>query len=127
MFFFSFMIAMFILKYQEVWGNIEAKRRMDIIKLKNSQQYDPEHGAITMSYFPINLFLLPFMIPLMLVQNKRFNSSVLEIQYYILIILYVVISGFLAIPMLPFLYLKIILNSGYHFFKKQPTDGRTKL
>jgi len=36
MFLFSFMIAMFILRYFQVWENIEASRRMDIIKLKNS-------------------------------------------------------------------------------------------
>mmetsp|Transcript_41400 Transcript_41400/g.63122 ORF Transcript_41400/g.63122 Transcript_41400/m.63122 type:complete len:126 (+) Transcript_41400:3658-4035(+) len=124
MFFFSFMIAMFILKYQEVWGNIEAKRRMDIIKLKNSQQYDPEHGAITMSYFPINLFLLPFMLPLVIIKSDRFNHSVLQVQYYILVLLYVVIGSVFAIPVFPVLYFKMLLNAGYNI-KNRRVQGKT--
>ena len=35
-FLFCFLIAMFVLRYYHVWQNIEATRRMDIIKLKNT-------------------------------------------------------------------------------------------
>jgi len=66
LFLFSILISMFIFRYKAVWKSIEAKRRTDIIKLKNSQQYDPQFGAISMSYFPINLILLPFLLPIYL-------------------------------------------------------------
>mmetsp|Transcript_41396 Transcript_41396/g.63100 ORF Transcript_41396/g.63100 Transcript_41396/m.63100 type:complete len:249 (+) Transcript_41396:329-1075(+) len=78
-FLFSFMIAMFVLRYFFVWQNIEATRRMDIIKLKNSQQYDPLYGCITMTYFPINVILLPFILPIMLIKSDRLNQSILQL------------------------------------------------
>mmetsp|Transcript_41412 Transcript_41412/g.63179 ORF Transcript_41412/g.63179 Transcript_41412/m.63179 type:complete len:148 (+) Transcript_41412:46-489(+) len=73
LFLFSFMIAMFVLRYFHVWQNIEATRRIDVIKLKNTQQYDPLYGCITMSYFPINVFLLPLLLPILLIKSDRLN------------------------------------------------------
>jgi len=52
---------MFILRYLNVQTNIEAIRRMDRIKLKNTQGYDPVYGAITMTFFPINIIILPLL------------------------------------------------------------------
>ena len=73
----SFLIGMFVLRYFHVWKNIEATRRMDIIKLKNTQCYDKHFGAITMTYFPINIILLPFIPALILMKSERLNNTIL--------------------------------------------------
>lgn len=115
-FFGSLLIAMFVLRYQHLWTNIEAIRRMDIIKLKNSQSYDPTFGAITMTYFPINILLLPFLLPLMALKSDRLNDSILKIQYFLMVIIYCMLAIIIAIPVLPLLYLKIIVNNIYICF-----------
>jgi hypothetical protein len=102
---------MFVLRYFHVWKNIEATRRMDIIKLKNTQQYDKFYGAITMTYFPINIILLPFFIPLVLMKSERLNNFILQLQYFMLVIMYCVIALCLALPISIVLYAKIVLNS----------------
>jgi len=58
----SFLVAIFVNRYKEIWGNIEAVRRMDIIQQKNSKNYDPILGGVTMTFFPINILLLPFIL-----------------------------------------------------------------
>jgi hypothetical protein len=78
-FFGSLLISMFVLRYHHLWKNIEAIRRMDIIRLKNTQSYDPVFGAITMTYFPINIVLLPFLLPLMFLKSERLNDSILKL------------------------------------------------
>jgi len=39
------------------------------------------------------------------------NTTVLKVEYYMLIILYAVVSSLLAIPVLPLLYIKVVYNS----------------
>jgi len=51
---------MFINRYKFVYRNLDALRRMNIIKLKNSASYDKTYSAVTVTFFPISIILLPF-------------------------------------------------------------------
>lgn len=120
---------MFVLRYKHLWKNIEAIRRMDIIKLKNTQSYDPVFGAITMTYFPINLILLPFLVPLILLKSERLNDSILKLQYLLMSTLYIVLAIVVAIPVMPLLYFKIIVNAIYIMFnnKREKYPGQNMI
>ena len=78
MFFTGFLISMFVLRYFYVQLNIEAIKRIDIIHKKNSLSYDRLNGAITMTFFPINILLLPLYIPLLLIKSERLNDTILK-------------------------------------------------
>ena len=104
---------MFINRYQYVWKNIDAIRRMEIIKLKNSKSYNEIYGGVTLTFFPISLIALPFMIPIILLKSERMNDFILKIQYALMILLYCLIAIVLSIPLLPLLYVKCIINAVY--------------
>mmetsp|Transcript_40106 Transcript_40106/g.61283 ORF Transcript_40106/g.61283 Transcript_40106/m.61283 type:complete len:88 (-) Transcript_40106:460-723(-) len=77
-FLFGILITMLIIRYKNASKKIEASRRMEIILLKNSQCYDKVYGAITMTYFPINIILLPFILPMIILKSERLNDAVLK-------------------------------------------------
>ena len=79
LYFLGFLITMFVLRYIKVYKSIEAEKRKDIIQLKNVLNNDLVYGAITMSFFPINIILLPFMVPLLMMKSERANDNILKI------------------------------------------------
>jgi len=108
-----FLVAMFNNRYKIVFENLDFLKRKNIINLKNSSSYDKQIGAITTSFFPINILLLPFIFPILILKNDRLNDSVLKVEYWCLISLYFgLIIGF-SIPILPILFLKSVGNSIY--------------
>jgi len=107
----SLLAAMFINKYKVVYTNLDAYRRFNIIKLKNSVSYDRFVGGITLSFFPINFIVLPFIIPIVLLRSKRASDFLLKIQYVFMILYYCAIAAVLIIPSVPVIYLKVITNS----------------
>ena len=118
---FSFLVAMFVLRYFHVWQNIEATRRMDIIRLKNSQHFDPLYGCITMTYFPINIILLPFVVIVLVLKSERVNNSILQMQYFLLVIAYLFVAVALTVVLVPLLYFKIVANSVFVWYSsRQP-------
>jgi len=62
----SFLVAMFINRYKFVYQNLAALRRMNIIKLKNSSSFDAGIGGVTITFFPISILVLPFIIPVVI-------------------------------------------------------------
>jgi len=44
--------------------------------MKNHLGFDPIIGAVTSTFFPINVIMLGPMIPVILVQNKKFNEMI---------------------------------------------------
>lgn len=60
----SFLLSILINKQRSLVLNIDALRRFEVLQMKNSNQYDPQIGAINLSFFPISLIAAPFMIPL---------------------------------------------------------------
>lgn len=106
----SFLIAMFINKYEYLWENIDAIKRMKIIQLKNSSDFSRLYSAITITFFPISLVILPF-IPLMVIfKSERLNEFCLKIQYGIMIFMYMVLGIAVSIPVIPILYGMCIWN-----------------
>jgi hypothetical protein len=59
------LVAIFNSKYRKVFENQDFLNRLTIINLKNSSSFDKNIGAISISFFPINVFLLPFILPIM--------------------------------------------------------------
>lgn len=104
---------MFINRYKVVFKNLDALRRMNIIKLKNSSSFDKVIGGVSITFFPISVILLPFIPAVVLAKSERLNDFILKMQYAILIVFYCLIAVILSIPILPLLYFKVILNSIY--------------
>ena len=109
----SFLVAMFINRYKYVWQNIDAIRRMEIIKLKNSNSFDNLYGGVTITFFPISVIVLPFVIPVVVFKSERLNDFILKIQYALMILMYCLIAVVVAVPLLPLLYVKSIMNAIY--------------
>lgn len=78
-FLFSLLISMFINRQFEVSKNLDAYRRFNIIKLKNSDQYDQYIGGVTLTFFPINILMLPFMFPVVAFRNPRISDFALKL------------------------------------------------
>mmetsp|Transcript_8089 Transcript_8089/g.13583 ORF Transcript_8089/g.13583 Transcript_8089/m.13583 type:complete len:171 (+) Transcript_8089:640-1152(+) len=115
----SFLVSMFINRYKFVYKNIDALRRMDIIKLKNSSSYDKLIGGVSLTFFPVNVFLLPFILPVVVFQSERLNDFILKIQYVFMIVMYCVIALLIALPLTPLLYFKCIANAVYIAMKNK--------
>mmetsp|Transcript_12110 Transcript_12110/g.18726 ORF Transcript_12110/g.18726 Transcript_12110/m.18726 type:complete len:117 (+) Transcript_12110:3401-3751(+) len=110
---------MFINRYRYVYKNIDALRRMDIIKLKNSSSYDRMIGGVTITFFPINIILLPFMLPMVWFKSERLNDFFLKFQYGFMIVIFCLIAIAIAVPILPLLYLKCLGNAIYILFQNR--------
>jgi len=108
--------AMFINRYKTVWVNLDAYRRFTIIKLKNSISYDKFIGGVTLTFFPINIIMLPFSIVLTALRTKRGSDIMLKIQYSLMMIIYCFISALMFVPTCPLLIFKIYTNSFFIFF-----------
>lgn len=75
----SFLVSMFINRLKQVWLNLDALRRMNVIRLKNSISYDDELGAITITFFPISIIVLPFIPIVSLFRSDRLSDFFLKI------------------------------------------------
>ena len=107
----SLLAAMFINRYKIVYKNLDAYRRFIIIKLKNSVSYDKFIGGVTITFFPINLIMLPMATPIILLRSKRASELLLKMQYVIMIILYCFLAFLMVIPATPVLLLKVYTNA----------------
>ena len=115
----SFLVAMFINRYKFVWSNLDALRRMNIIKLKNTNSYDKLYGGVTITFFPISIVMLPFVIPVVIFKSERLNDFILKIQYAVMIIMYCMLGSILAMPIIPMLYMKLVMNSIFIYFNNK--------
>jgi len=111
----SLLAAMFINRYKTVWVNLDAYRRFTIIKLKNSISYDKFIGGVTLTFFPINIIMLPFSLILTALRSKRASEIMLKIQYSFMMILYCIISAVMFVPAAPALILKNYTNAIFIF------------
>jgi hypothetical protein len=115
----SFLVAMFINRYKFVWNNLDARRRMNIIKLKNTNSYDRLYGGVTITFFPISIIMLPFVIPVVVFKSERLNDFILKIQYALMILMYCILGFCISLPIIPMLYLKLIMNAIYIYFNNK--------
>ena len=117
---------MFINRYKFVYKNLDAIRRMNIIRLKNSSSFDELTGGVTITFFPISVVVLPFIIPVVLAKSERLSDFILKIQYALMILFYCGIAVVLSVPILPLLYMKSIFNAIYILMnnKRQEYKGQ---
>ena len=66
-----------------------------------------------MTYFPINLILMPFILFLVVMKSPRLNDFVLKLQYTILVLCYCFIGLAFSTVVIPLLYFKCVFNSFY--------------
>ena len=109
----SFLIAMFINRYKYVYNNLDALRRMNVIKLKNSSSFDSLYGGVTLTFFPISIVVLPLIAPVVLFKSERLSDLTLKIQYAIMILQFCFIGLLVSLPVLPLLYFKSVINAVY--------------
>lgn len=120
----SLLAAMFINRYQEVWRNLDAYKRFDIIKLKNSVSYDKFLGGVTLTFFPVNTFILPFIPVLVAFRRARASEAFLKIQFSLMMVMYCVLAACIIVPLSPIFYIKIVLNAIYIFVNNQREEYR---
>ena len=120
--FMSLLAAMFINKYKIVWRNLDAYKRFDIIKAKNSISFDKFIGGITMTFFPINILMLPLIPPILAIRNPRASDFLLKGQYIIMMIIYSFMAGIVIIPATPVIYIKSISNAIFIALSNQPQE-----
>jgi thiol:disulfide interchange protein len=107
----SLLAAMFINKYKVVWRNLDAYKRFNIIKMKNSISFDKFIGGITLTFFPINILMVPLIPAILYFRNPRASDFLLKMQYGIMMLTYCTMSGIVIVPMAPVLYIKLVLNA----------------
>lgn len=107
----SLLAAMFINKYKEVWRNLDAYRRFNIIKLKNSVSYDKYIGGVTLTFFPINILMLPFIPFIVFFRSARASDFLLKLQYGLMMVMYCILAGIIIVPFSPILYMKVVANA----------------
>lgn len=84
---------------------------MKIIKLKTTNIYDNVFGSLRVTFFPISIIVLPFILPLILFKSHRLNNIVMRIQYSILILMYCLLGSILSVVFIPILYFKTVVNA----------------
>jgi hypothetical protein len=95
---------------------------MNIIKLKNTNSYDKLYGGVTITFFPISIIMLPFVIPVVVFKSERLNDFILKIQYALMILMYCLLGFIISIPIIPMLYMKLIMNAIFIFFNNKRQD-----
>ena len=79
--------------------------------MKNHLGFDPIIGSVTSTFFPINVIMIPLMIPVVIVKNKKFNEMVNKLQYAGMILLQAFTIMTFQIILSPFMYCKMVINS----------------
>lgn len=115
----SLLAAMFINKYKEVWRNLDAYRRFNIIKLKNSVAFDKYIGGVTLTFFPINILMLPFIPFILFFRSSRASDFLLKLQYGFMMVMYCILSGLFIVPFSPILYIKVVVNAFFIAFNNR--------
>ena len=115
----SLLAAMFINRYQTVWVNLDAYRRFTIIKLKNSISFDKFIGGVTLTFFPINIIMLPLAMVLAIIRSKRASDITLKAQYSLMMLLYCVLSAIMFVPAVFVLLVKLYTNSIFIFINNK--------
>jgi len=95
---------------------------MNIIKLKNTNSYDKLYGGVTITFFPISIIMLPFVVPVVIFKSERLNDFILKMQYAVMILMYCLLGFGLSLPIIPLLYLKLISNAIFIYFNNKRQD-----
>ena len=72
----NLLIAKFSNSYSKLSENEAAHKLRRILEIKNHLGYDPIIGAVTTTFFPMNIVMLVLQIPVVAVKNKKLNEMV---------------------------------------------------
>lgn len=111
----TLLVSMMINRQRQVTQNIEALRRLSVLSKRNALQFDPLYGGLTMGFFPLNIFALPFYPAILLLKSSRLSDTALKLQYLVMILVYMVVALTIGLLVLPLLYAKVVLNALYIF------------
>ena len=67
---------MFSNTYQRIFENRKAIRLRRILDMKNQLGHDPIIGAVSSTFFPINVTIILFMPIVIVVKNKKLNELI---------------------------------------------------
>jgi hypothetical protein len=109
----SLMAAMFVNKYKTAYKNLDSYKRFSIIRMKNSSRYDAHLGAISLTFFPINILIAPFILPIIFIKSKRISDFFLKFQYTMMMVMYAFAAGLFIVLLTPLLFIKVVANSFY--------------
>lgn len=115
----ALLAAMFVNKYNICFENLDSFKRFSIIKMKNFSRYDPLLGAISLTFFPINIIVAPLIVPIILLQSKRASDFFLKMQYSLMMVLYSLAAILAIVLLIPVLVIKVISNSVYILIKNK--------
>lgn len=73
--------------------------------------HDPIIGAVSSTFFPINVIIIPFMPIIVIVKNKKLNEMINKLQYAGMIFLQSGAITLFQIILSPVMYVKMVLNS----------------
>lgn len=107
----SFLAAIFINRYKIIYAEIDAYRYQRIIRLKNKVAYDKHVGCITLSFFPFNILMVPFIPVVVMARSSKISDFLLKIQYCLLMVIYSTAALAYVVVLAPLLYFKALLNS----------------
>lgn len=107
----NLLIAMFSNTYQAIYENQNAIRLKRILGMKNHLSYDPVIGSVTSTFFPVNVVMLPLMLPVVVVKNRKLNELVNKLQYASMIVLQITAITLFQVILSPIMYVKMVLNS----------------
>ena len=91
--------------------------------MKNHLSYDPIIGSVTSTFFPINVIMIPFMLIVTGVKNKKLNEMINKTQYVGMIFLQSFAIMIFQLLLSPFMYAKLVLNSFYIMYISKNQAG----
>ena len=92
--------------------------------MKNSVAYDKFVGGATLTFFPINILVLPFIVPIIFLRSARLSDTLLKLQYVVMMLMYCVIAMTFVVPVSPILYCKVAANAIFIAMNNKRQDYR---
>lgn len=110
---------MFSNTYKAIQENKKSIPLKRILEIKNNLGFDAIIGSVSSTFFPINIFILPFMPLIILVKNKNTNETFNKFQYTIMVLLYCVALTIFQLALFPIMLVKLILNTFHIMINSQ--------
>lgn len=89
-----------------------------ILNTRDDMSFDENYGALLLTMTPLNVIVLPY-VPYAVFQepSPKLNTSVTILQYLVFILVIYALFFVGSIIMMPFAYLKALVNKGHKFMK----------
>lgn len=89
-----------------------------ILNARDDMSFDENYGALLLTMTPLNVIILPYIPYAMFkVPDSKLNTSVTILQYLVFILVIYAIFFIGSIVMMPFAFLKAVINKSHKFMK----------